>query len=60
MNLNPITCFRLLETLTQVEQERCNTMEDLLHTLISTFKQQYNEAMKSLQFHKSVQWMDFI
>ena len=44
----------LLETLTEVEQEKCETSEGLFHTLSSKFKFVYNEIIKSLQFCKLV------
>ena len=47
-----------LETLTLREQERCNTMGGLFHTLISKFKPQYNEAIKLLQICKLVRQMN--
>ena len=42
------TTHRIINT----EQERCNTLEGLLTTLNNKFKPQYNETIKSLQFHK--------
>ena len=35
-----------------MEQGRCNTMKGLFTTLNNKFKPQYNETIKSLQFHK--------
>ena len=40
------------ESLTQMEQERCNTTEGLFATLNNKFKAQYNDTIKSLQFCK--------
>ena len=42
--------LQFLETLTWTEQEKCNTMEDLLTILNNKFKPQSNETIKSLQF----------
>ena len=38
------------ESLTQMEQERCNTMEGFFTTSNNKFKPQYNETIKSLKF----------
>ena len=38
------------------EKETCNTLEGLFETLLSKFKSQYNEAIKSLQFRKLYQY----
>ena len=45
--------LQIFEMLTQTEQERCNIMVGLFTTLNTKFKPQYNETIKSLQFHKS-------
>ena len=42
--------LQFLETLTQTEQDKCNTVEGLFATLNNKFKSQYNETIKSLQF----------
>ena len=39
--------LQFLESLTQMEQERCNTIECLFTTLSHKFKSQYNETIKS-------------
>ena len=44
--------LQFLESLAQMEQERCNTMEGLFTTFNNEFKAQYNETMKPLQFCK--------
>ena len=44
--------LQFLESLTQMKEERCNAMEGLFTTLNIKFKPQYNETLKSLQFHK--------
>ena len=41
-----------MESLTQMEQERCNNMEGLFTILNNKFKPQFTETIKSLQFHK--------
>ena len=43
-----------LETLSQPAQEAYNNEEYLFETLGNRFKPQYNETIKSLQFHKLV------
>ena len=58
--------LQLLETLTQAEQEKCETPEGLFSTLNGKFKPWYSETIKSLQFCKLVrhsnesaeEWMD--
>ena len=42
--------LQYLETLTETEQEKCNTLEGLFATLNNKFKPKYNETIKSLQF----------
>ena len=44
--------LHFLESLTWVEQEGWNTTEGLFTTLNNKFKPQYNEAIKSFQYHK--------
>ena len=44
--------LQLLQSLTQVWQEVCDTEEDLFEKYCSKFKQQYNETIKSLEFHE--------
>ena len=44
--------LQFLESLTQMEQERCNTVEGLFTILNKKFKPQCNKTIKSLQFHK--------
>ena len=44
--------LQLLESLTQTEQEACNTEEGLFEKLSNKFTPQYNETIKSLKFHK--------
>ena len=38
--------------MTEGEKEACSTLEELFHMLATTFKPQYNETIKSLQFRK--------
>ena len=47
-----------LGTLTNAEQERCNTAKGLFNTLIRKFKPKYCETIKLLQFHKLVRQMN--
>ena len=42
--------LQFLETLTQTEQEKCNTTEGLFKTLKNKFQPKDNETIKSLQF----------
>ena len=44
--------LHLLEMLTQAEKEKCEPSKGLFKTLNDKFKPQYNETIKSLQFHK--------
>ena len=44
--------LQFIESLTQMEKERCNTTEGLFITFNNKFKHQFNETMESLQFHK--------
>ena len=44
--------LQLISTLTQEEQEACNNEQGLFDTLNRKFRPQYNETIKSLQFHK--------
>ena len=50
--------LQYLETLTTAENETCNTFEGLFDTLTNTFKPQYNETIKSLQFRKLCRYED--
>ena len=43
--------IQFIESLTQVKQERCNTVEGLFTKFNNKFKPQLNETIKSLQFH---------
>ena len=52
--------LQFLETLTQMEQERFNTIEGLFTMLNNKFKPQYNEIIKSSHFHKLGRQMDEI
>ena len=42
--------LQFLASLTQTEQERCNTMKGLFTILNNKFKPQYNDTINSLQF----------
>ena len=44
--------LQFIELLTQTEQERCNTMEDICTTFRNEFKPQFSETIKPLQPHK--------
>ena len=44
--------LQFIESLTQMEQERCNTMEGLFTTFNNKFKPQLKKTIKSLQFCK--------
>ena len=44
--------LQLLEMLTQAQKEKYKTSKGLFKTLNDKFKPQYNETIKSLQFHK--------
>ena len=44
--------LKFIESLTQMEQERWNTMEGLFTTFDNKFKPQFKETIKSLQFCK--------
>ena len=44
--------LQFIESLMQTERERCNTTEGLFTTFSNKFKPQFNETIKSLQFHK--------
>ena len=44
--------LQFIESLTHAEKDRCNTLEGLLKILTSKFRPQFNETIKSLQFHK--------
>ena len=52
MNWLGMQSLQLLETLTQEEQEAYDDEEGLFELLSSRFKQQYDEMIKLLQFHK--------
>ena len=41
-----------MESLTHTEKERCDMTEGLFEILINKFRPQFNETIKSLQFHK--------
>ena len=41
-----------IETLMANEKEACKTLQGLFDTLVTKFKPQYNETIKSLQFKK--------
>ena len=41
-----------IESLTKGEKEACNTLEGVCDTLVTKFRPQYNETIKSLQFRK--------
>ena len=47
--------LQYLETLMTAEKETCSTLEGLFETLSNTFKPQFNEMIKSLQFRKLYQ-----
>ena len=42
----------IIESLTQMEKERCNTMKGIFTAFNNKFKPQFNETIKPLQFHK--------
>ena len=44
--------LQFIESLRQVETEKCITIEGLFKTLTNKFRPQFNEIMKALQFHK--------
>ena len=44
--------LQLIATLTQEEQEACNDEKDQFKIQNKKFKPQYNETIKSPQFHK--------
>ena len=50
--------LQCLETLMTAEKETNNTLEGLFETLSNTFKPQYNETIKSLQFRKLYRYND--
>ena len=41
-----------IENLTEVEKQTCGTLQGLIDTLAKTFRPQYNETVKSLQFRQ--------
>ena len=44
--------LQFLETLTNEEKVMCSTLDSLFETLTNNFRPQFNETIKSLQFHK--------
>ena len=50
--------LQVMATLTQDEQEACNNEKGLFNILNRKSKPQYNETIKSLQFHKLIRQSD--
>ena len=46
--------LQFIELLTEADKDRCSTLEGLFKVLTNTFRPQFNEMMKSLQFYKIV------
>ena len=48
--------LQFIESLLEAEKDRCSTLEGLFKILTNTFRPQFNETIKSLQFCKLIRY----